>query len=115
MSGSSVVGVGVDIEEIDRFRKMPFDKNRAFYEKIFTKAEIKYCLSKADSYPHFAVRFCAKEAVLKAFWPENPFQVEVTFESGKPAVKNLFPDRKIHLSLAHTKKQAIAFVVVEKS
>jgi len=53
---------GCDIEEIDRFE----GKSESFLRKIFTGAEIAYCHARARPAQHFAARFCAKEAVVKA-------------------------------------------------
>ncbi len=61
-----IKGVGVDIESVERFRKLPYVENKLFYQGIFTPKEIRYCLSRANPYPHFAGRFAAKEAVIKA-------------------------------------------------
>ena len=67
----TIEGIGVDIEDISRFTGKPFPENKGFYERIFTKKEIEYCLQKANPYQHFAARFCAKEAVIKALSDET--------------------------------------------
>lgn len=56
---------GVDIVEISKFKKV-FLNNKNFISDIFTKQEKDYCLSKRDPYIHFAGRFAAKEASMKA-------------------------------------------------
>lgn len=56
---------GVDIVEISKFKKV-FLKNKNFVSDIFTKKERKYCLSMKNPSLHFAGRFAAKEAFLKA-------------------------------------------------
>src|SRR5258706_899697 len=56
--------LGVDIEEVKRFEKLL--RNKRFLNRVFTKEEIAYCFSKKNQAQHFAVRFAAKEAVLKA-------------------------------------------------
>jgi len=109
-----ITGFGIDLEEISRFKRRPFDKNKSFYQKIFTKKEINYCLSKARAYEHFAVRFCAKEAFIKA-WPEkidNPLAIEVAMETRKPKIRTSVCKNEIHLSLSHTKNQAMAAVII---
>lgn len=61
-----IIGIGVDLVKIDRIDKA--GKNHtAFLERIFTERERAYC--KRQKYPaqHFAARFAAKEALLKAF------------------------------------------------
>ena len=59
------LGLGVDIEEIERFRKYD-TQNNPFVLRIFTKNEIEYCFSKKNYEAHLAARYCAKEACLKA-------------------------------------------------
>lgn len=56
---------GVDIVEISKFKKV-FLKNKDFISDIFTEQEKEYCLSRRDPYIHFAGRFAAKEASMKA-------------------------------------------------
>jgi len=60
-----VKGIGVDIVEIERVKKA-IRRYPRFQTRVFTSQERDYCLSKANPYLHFAVRFAAKEAVLKA-------------------------------------------------
>jgi holo-[acyl-carrier protein] synthase len=56
---------GIDLVEIDRLRAI-VEGNPAFEAGVFTEEEIAYCRGHADPWPHFAARFAAKEAVLKA-------------------------------------------------
>ena len=117
MKETGILGIGVDIEDIDRFRKLPYKKNKSFYEKIFTKKEIVYCLKKTDPYPSFAVRFAAKEAVIKALPDKNKkfksaksFQsVEILMRWKKPYIK--INGKNIFISLSHEKEKAIAFAI----
>jgi len=109
-----VKNIGVDLVEIKRFRKLPYKKNRTFYEKIFTEEEIKYCLSKNDSYPHFAARFAAKEAALKCL-KSTVYKIrDVEIKNDKTgAPQILLKKMKGHflISLSHTKDQAIAIAL----
>lgn len=108
--------IGVDIEDISRFK----DKEQAFYERVFTKAEIEYCESKKTPAPHYAARFCAKEAVFKALSSAGIHnvvisQVEVyNDENSCPRIRLLNTDKKynIHVSLSHEKEKAIAFAML---
>lgn len=112
-----IVAVGIDIEEVGRFRKLMFRKNKNFYEKIFTQAEIEYCLKKKDPYPYFTARFCAKEAFIKAC-PEKIASlsyIEIIKSNKKPKIKTQLVKDKIHLSLSHTSNYASAVVVIEKT
>ncbi len=110
----TMMGVGIDIEDIDRFKKSPIDKNKKFYEKIFTKKEIEYCKKKSNLYQYFAVRFCAKEAFIKAIDKKiNDYKsIEVVFKGNKPSIK--WKDVNASLSLSHDKDKAVACVLVEK-
>lgn len=62
---SDKVGLGVDIVEIARMRDV-LARTASFAEKNFSEAEREYCDSKAAPEVHYATRFAAKEAVLKA-------------------------------------------------
>ena len=59
------MGLGVDIEDIDRFRKLDLYEDKGFFSKIYTGDEISYCFSKDSPAQHLAVRFAGKEAVVK--------------------------------------------------
>lgn len=105
--------IGVDMEEISRFSHNKYENKKLFYEKIFSAEEIKYCLSKSNPYPHFAVRFCAKEAALKALKNKKIHlsDIEVIIKDKKP-ILNLPRGEHGLVSLSHTKKYALAFVVI---
>jgi len=45
---SDILGIGVDVESIDRFRNRLKGKNKKFYERIFTPLELEYCFNKKD-------------------------------------------------------------------
>jgi holo-[acyl-carrier protein] synthase len=61
----SRISIGVDIEDIGRFAKLDFKKDKLFFDRVYTHREMEYCLSKSNPYPHLAVRFAGKEAVIK--------------------------------------------------
>ena len=58
-------GVGVDLVEIARMQRA-MERTPRIVERVFTKDEQSYCLKKARPAQHFAARFAAREAVLKA-------------------------------------------------
>jgi holo-[acyl-carrier protein] synthase len=60
-----MIGIGVDLVEIDRFRHA-LERTPALMDRIFTAAERDYSLRRRDPTERFAVRFAAKEAVMKA-------------------------------------------------
>jgi holo-[acyl-carrier protein] synthase len=85
---------GIDLVEIDRLREV-IEGNPAFEAGVFTEEERAYCRGHADPWPHFAARFAAKEAVLKALRrglaTEGPdealLDVEVVRTEGAPRLR----------------------------
>jgi holo-[acyl-carrier protein] synthase len=61
-----VRGIGVDLVRISRIREVIERWDERFLERVFTAGEIAYCRRRRDPAPHFAARFAAKEAGLKA-------------------------------------------------
>lgn len=114
-----ISGIGIDLVDINKFRKKPFDSNRSFYRKIFSNNEIQYCLKFKNSSEHFAGKFGLKESVKKAISPKIPFlAIETSHSNSKPIVKinhNSYKKYIIHASLSHEKDFAIGFVIVQKS
>ena len=127
LEGGNVLGVGVDLTEIDRIRSAHQKHGKLFLDKIFTPAEQELCLAKANPYPSLAARFAAKEAVSKALG--TGFNVKFGLKSvsvlagpeGEPLLKldqlaqKLLEQKgakKILISLTHTENLAEAFAVV---
>jgi len=122
-----IVGIGVDIVEIDRFKNLTEKWGEHFLNKVFTRREIDYCFSKNNIYQHLAGRFAAKEAISKAIstgwsgifrWKD----VEIlNDENGKPEVilhnqiKEQFSSCSFYISISHSLNYAVAFAVVEKN
>jgi holo-[acyl-carrier protein] synthase len=86
-------GVGTDIVAVSRIAALIRDRGAVFLERWFTPVEIEYCTAKAVPSRHFAARFAAKEAVVKALplaW-EGPLpwrSVEIVNEAGgRPVVR----------------------------
>ena len=124
-----IISIGIDIIEVARIREVLLRTPR-FTDRVFTLAEREYCDSRgAVSAQHYAARFAAKEAALKALqtgwrggisWQD----VEVSaHESGAPyliltgevlKVFEKFGATQTHLSLSHTTQHAIAQVVLER-
>lgn len=114
--------VGVDCEKISRFKRLPYNKTEHFYERVFTPREIEYCISSREPYHRFAVRFAAKEAVIKALnGILRPYYKDIEVRKEKNGEPKIHIDKKrfreiknlsMSLSLAHSKSHAIAFVIV---
>jgi len=110
-------GIGTDIVEINRFRKKFFDKNKSFYEKIFLKEEIEYCLNFKDPYIHFAGKFAIKESVIKSISQKISFKHILTFnKNSKPQIKLLKNNKNYNflVSMSHENDYAIATVLANK-
>ena len=111
-------GIGIDIVEIERFRKKNYKKNKNFYKKIFSKSEIDYCLKFKNTYPHFAGKFGVKESVIKSIPDKISFLDIKTSNSkyGKPIVNlsgNLEGKYSFLVSASHEREYAIAIVTAE--
>lgn len=63
---SAVKGIGVDLAVISRMREVLGRWDERFLRRVFTDEEIAYCRRRRDPVQHFAARFAAKEATLKA-------------------------------------------------
>jgi holo-[acyl-carrier protein] synthase len=61
-----IIGIGTDIVEIERIRKMIEHHGDHFLNRCFTPREIEYASRHRDSAIRFAGRWAAKEAVVKA-------------------------------------------------
>jgi holo-[acyl-carrier protein] synthase len=120
-------GVGIDIIEVDRVTEK-ISKENGFRELVFSAGEIAYCESKTHKFEHYAARFAAKEAFLKAIgtgWFGNVAFNEIEVindELGKPAIQLLgntktFLENKninrISVSMSHLKTVASAVVIIE--
>ncbi|ATW25578.1 holo-ACP synthase [Candidatus Formimonas warabiya] len=121
----AIVGVGTDIIEIERIKKAA--GRASFVSKVFTEKEISLCRQKPDFYAALAIRFAAKEAVVKALgtglrgctWQD----IEVLSSStGQPFVllyggaKDIAAGRgitSILVSMSHSRENAVAFCVAE--
>ena len=104
--------IGIDIVDVERFRKIPFTSNDTFYKKDFTSLEIDYCLKFKDPYVRFAGKFALKEATIKALKKKIAFsEIEIDHgENDEPIVKIDSEKSFIHASLSHEKNIAVGVV-----
>lgn len=122
-----IYGVGIDLVKIERMKDVVEKWREKFLRRVFTENEIAYCYEKKNPYLSLAVRFAAKEAVIKAisseiFVPLTDIEV-VNAANGKPAIKakgtlagylKEKDIKQIALSLSHEKDYGIACVVLGK-
>jgi holo-[acyl-carrier protein] synthase len=62
----TILGIGLDATDIPRVERAIARYGDRFVHRIFTDAEIAYCSGKYRPAPHYAGRFAAKEAAMKA-------------------------------------------------
>lgn len=119
-----IYGVGTDIVEIERLKKI-VERTPKMLQRVFTAEEIKYCEKKGNMMQSFAARFAAKEAILKAVgtgivgfsWTDMDIS---NLKSGKPVVTlsgrmAKFAEKngitKVEISFSHVEETAVAFAV----
>jgi holo-[acyl-carrier protein] synthase len=122
-----ISGIGVDIVEIGRMKAAINKWGAHFLDKMFTRREIEYSNSKRFCHQHFAARFAAKEAVVKAFGGIGKFPIKWTDieilndTEGKPFVgfrgdaiklKELKKVSQVLLTMSHSKDYAVANAVI---
>ena len=112
------LGIGIDIIDVDQFKKISYLKKPNFYKKIFLPSEIKYCLKYKNPYEHFAGKFALKEAVKKAINERiSMLDIETSHSNSKPIVKlrgKWKTKYKFLASISHEKKFATSIIVSEK-
>ncbi len=123
---SEVLGLGVDLVEVERMRAL-LKRRPAIRERIFSSQERDFAALQPDSSQRLAVRFAAKEAVMKALGvgigEVGLKDIEVVrLGSGAPSLKLSGRAQKMarqkgiekwHISLSHTKSSAIAIAIAE--
>lgn len=125
-----ILGIGVDITECLRIAKMIERHADLFINRVFTPGEIAYCQKRKQATQHFAGRWAAKEAVLKALgtgWRQGISwrDVEVCNEAGgrptivlhggaKQAAEELGADQVL-ISISHCRTHATAYALAVRS
>ena len=125
-----IIGIGVDIIEIERVRQA-IQNNKNFLSKLFTEKEIDYFISRKMNSEVIAGNFAAKEAVSKALgtgirgFSFKDIEIlrnelgkpEVILHNGAKLIGNKLirnnNSLKIHLSISHNNSSAIAYSVLE--
>jgi holo-[acyl-carrier protein] synthase len=121
----AILGIGTDIIEVARLEKAIARYGDKFLQRIFTHKEQAYCKKYKDAGRHFAGRFAAKEAAVKALgtginrhvgWLDIEILNDV---QGRPhlffseRVLQLAGEVNVHLSLSHCRAYATACVLLE--
>jgi holo-[acyl-carrier protein] synthase len=124
----SILGVGTEITDYLRITALINERGERFLRRVYTNAEIDYCSSRTEWMHHYAARWAAKEAVLRALgtgmrpgmqWRD----IEIGNDSrGAPTVilhgaaRTLLERRgirRVHVAISHSRGAAVAFAVAE--
>jgi holo-[acyl-carrier protein] synthase len=123
-----IVGLGLDIAEVDRIEVAIKRHGAPFLERLFTSSEAAYCERHKNKFERYAARFAAKEAAMKALgtgWSHGVRwrDIEVTREAtGKPTLRlagaalqiaERMGVRNISVSITHSGNLALAQVIFE--
>ena len=123
-----IVGMGIDIAEVDRVKAAIERHGEAFLRRVYTQREREYCERFKNKYERYAGRFAAKEAAMKALgtgWSRGVrwVDVEVVRQSGGRPTISLQGEaakvaaalgvERVALSITHTAAQAFAQVIFE--
>jgi holo-[acyl-carrier protein] synthase len=125
-----IVGIGTDIIECLRIAQMIERHGELFINRVYTDHEIAYCSARKAATQHYAGRWAAKEAVLKAHgtgwrrgisWRDIEVRNQpsgaptVALRGGAREVLEQAGIQRIHLSISHCRSHAIAYAVAEGS
>ncbi len=124
-----IVGVGLDLVDVARVKRLIASKQARALERLFTEGEDTYAMGRPEPYVHLAARIAAKEAAYKALsgspgargigWREMEV---VSSDAGAPSLLlhgsaeircaelNV---RRVWLTLSHSQMTAGAVVVLE--
>jgi len=125
---NQIIGIGTDIIECLRIAQMIERHGDLFIRRVYTEHEIAYCSTKKSSTQHYAGRWAAKEAVLKALgtgWRKGISwrDIEIRHKSGGAPVvalcggaREVFEKSGIqtmHISISHCRSHATATAIAE--
>lgn len=123
-----IIGMGIDMEEVERVKGAIERQGERFLKRIYTEKERAYCEQFKDKYERYAGRFAVKEAAMKALgtgWSRGVrwVDIEVVRLPGRRPMLELKGEahkiadklgvKNIAISITHTPKQAWAQVIFE--
>lgn len=126
-----IVGIGIDLVEIERMRLLLRRKGDRALERMFTARERTYAHTHPEPERQLAARAAAKEATYKALsgndlaraigWREMEVvsvkgQAPVLVLHGRAQTRaNELGVYRVHLSISHTETMAVAYVIAERA
>ncbi len=125
-----IFGIGTDIVECLRIRKMIERHGEVFLRRVYTDREISYCNARKRAMEHFAGRWAAKEAIFKCLgtgWRKGLCWTDIEIRPdtlGKPEVlaggglKDMLRDLRVAdilLSISHCRAYATAYALAVRA
>ena len=122
----TLIGIGTDLVECLRIAQMIERHGELFITRVFTQHEFDYCSTRKAATQHYAGRFAAKEAILKAMgsgWAPGISWRDIEIRNdggGKPRVALAGGARQVcerlgiaemQISISHTRTHALAFAI----
>ena len=123
-----ILGIGTDIIECLRIAQMIERHGELFIRRVYTEHEIAYCSTKKAATQHYAGRWAAKEAVLKALgtgwrrgisWRDVEVRNKpggaptIALRGGAKEVLEQSGIREMHISISHCRSHATAYAIAE--
>lgn len=120
----TIYGIGTDITECVRIAQMIDKHGELFLTRVYTQQEIAYCSARKAATQHYAGRWAAKEAALKAIgtgWSRGIHWTDIEVVNavgGKPSIviagqaREICQERGIGellISISHCRNYAVAF------
>jgi holo-[acyl-carrier protein] synthase len=121
-----ILGIGTDIVECLRIRRMIERHGELFLTRVFTERELRYCQRSKHATEHFAGRWAAKEAVLKCLgigWAKGLCWTDIEVANdpaGKPAISlqaatrdhaRAAGIRDVLITISHCRAYAVAYAL----
>src|SRR5262245_24549068 len=121
-----ILGIGTDIIECPRIGRMIEQHGELFLRRVYTEREIRYCQARKHAIEHFAGRWAAKEAILKAMGTGRSHgiawtHIEVRNRPGNGpqvlvcgAAREIARERRIGdilISISHCRTYAVAYAL----
>jgi holo-[acyl-carrier protein] synthase len=128
-----IVGSGIDVVEISRIERVLERTGGRFARRVFTRQEIAACEARRRPALHFAVRFAAKEAAMKALgtgWSQGVrwVDIETVLDAQRPSallrlqLHGRAAERAVrsgtsgcHLAVSRSRTHAVAVVLLERT
>jgi holo-[acyl-carrier protein] synthase len=122
----NVIGIGTDIIETLRIAQMIERHGELFLRRVYTPLEIEYCSARKAATQHYAGRWAAKEAVLKALgtgwsrgihWRDIEVRNElggrphIELEGGALEVSRRLGIDEMLISISHCRSHATAYAL----